>query len=206
MQKGISIVLLIGLLTSTLQLQAQYNSQDTVYKKCFVGSTFALLGNFLETNNPQFAQLNIGYRLTEKDVVSLELKTWRYAWSLGIPLGSSFEAPEEKYPGYIREVGFALVYQRFWWEGLYTGVHVMSAWQTFVNEDGNKIDNGFQIFNTYRVGYHIKLFNNRFFIEPSIAVTHRPFQTEMPESFRVLNDKWNRYFIGEPGLHFGYNF
>jgi hypothetical protein len=206
MQKGISIVLLIGLLTSTLQLQAQYNSQDTVYKKCFVGSTFALLGNFLETNNPQFAQLNIGYRLTEKDVVSLELKTWRYAWSLGIPLGSSFEAPEEKYPGYIREVGFALVYQRFWWEGLYTGVHVMSAWQTFVNEDGNKIDNGFQIFNTYRVGYHVKLFNNRFFIEPSIAVTHRPFQTEMPESFRVLNDKWNRYFIGEPGLHFGYNF
>ncbi len=78
--------------------------------------------------------------------------------SLGIPFGKSFEAPEEKFPGYIREYGFALAYQRFLWEGLFTGVHVMPAWQTFVNDNGEKIDNGFQIFNTYRVGYHVNLF------------------------------------------------
>ena len=36
------------------------------------------------------------------------------------------------------------------------GVHVMSAWQAFVNTEGEEIDDGFQVFNTYRVGYHVK--------------------------------------------------
>lgn len=187
-------------------VKAQYSIQDSTTKSCFIGSTFFVLGNFAQTNKPDFAQLNFGYRLTEKDVVSIEAKTWKYAWSLGIPYGESFEAENEKFPGYIREYGFALVYQRFWWKGLYTSVHIMNAWQSFVNESNQKIDKGFQIFNTYRAGYHIKLFNNRFFIEPSIAVTHRPYHTKMPESFRQLDDKWPKFFIGEPGLHFGFNF
>jgi hypothetical protein len=82
----------------------------------------------------------------------------------------------------------------------------MPSWQTFVNDNGNKIDNGFQIFNTFRIGYHIKIFKDRFFIQPSIAMTHRPYNTEMPESFKTLDDKWNKTFFPEPGLHFGYNF
>ena len=165
-----------------------------------------MLGNLSSKNKPDFIQLNLGYRITGKDVVSLELKTWKYAWSLGIPYGKSFEAPAEKFPGYIREYGFAVAYQHFWWKGLYAGVHVMPAWQTFVNDNGNKIDNGFQIFNTYRLGYHFKLFKDRFFIEPSFGITHRPYHTEMPEAFKQLDNKWSRFFVGEPGLHFGYNF
>jgi hypothetical protein len=196
--------ILIGL--CTIPLRAQYNPQDSSYKKYFVGSTFFLLGNFASSNKPDFAQLNLGYRITEKDVVSLELKTWKYAWPLGIPYGDSFEAPEEKFPGYIRERGFALAYQHFWWKGLYTGVHVMNAFQTFVDDDGTKIDDGFQLFNTYRLGYHVKLFRKRFFIEPSMAITHRLYHTEMPDSFKQLDDKWSRFFFGEPGLHFGFNF
>ncbi|MEM6265348.1 MAG: hypothetical protein AAGI38_22795, partial [Bacteroidota bacterium] len=97
-------------------------------------------------------------------------------------------------------------YQRFWWKGLYTGIHMMNVWQSFVDENDEKIDNGFQIFNTYRLGYHIKIFEDRFFIEPSIAITHRPFRTEMPEGFERLDDKWSRFFFGEPGLHVGLNF
>ncbi|WP_417611008.1 hypothetical protein [Owenweeksia hongkongensis] len=194
------------LLISSSQLLAQYNKQDSTFKRCFVGSTFFMLGNFLPNNKPDFVQLNFGYRITGKDVISLELKTWKYAWPLGIPYGKSFEAPEEKFPGYIREYGFAFAYQRFLWKGLYAGVHVMNGWQTFVDEYGKKIDNGFQIFNTYRVGYHIKLFKDRFFIQPSIAVTHRPYQSEMPNSFRERDNRWSKFFIGEPGLHFGYNF
>ncbi|MEM0995185.1 MAG: hypothetical protein AAGI49_19295, partial [Bacteroidota bacterium] len=186
---------------------AQYTQQDSTYKKCFVGSTLFVLYNLVPDDNPpDFAQLNFGYRLTDRDVISLELKTWKYAWSLGIPYGPSFEAPEEKFPGYIREFGIALAYQRFLWEGLYAGVHSMSAWQNFVKEDGDKIDDGFQIFNTYRLGYHVKLWNDKFFIQPSIAVTHRLFHTEMPASFKVLDDQWGKFFIGEPGLHFGVNF
>jgi len=187
-------------------LHAQYAKNDSTYKKCFVGSTLAMLGNLLPENKPDFVQLNLGYRLTGTDVVSIELKTWKYQWSLGIPYGESFEAPAEKFPGYIREFGVALAYQKYMWKGLYAGVHVMNAWQKFANEQGKKVGAGFQIFNTYRVGYHVKLFNDRFFIEPLLAVTHRPYHTQMPDGFKQLDDKWTKFFVGEPGLHFGYNF
>lgn len=206
MYRKMFTLLIAFLMAITTQVKAQYAKQDSTYKKCFVGSTFFMLGNFAPTNKPDFVQLNLGYRLTGKDVVSLELKTWKYAWSLGIPYGSSFEAPEEKFPGFIREHGFALVYQRYLWKGMYVGVHAMNAWQRFVNEDGVKIDNGFQLFNTYRLGYHFKIWNDRFFIEPSIAVTHRAVHTKMPDGFRQLDDQWGKFFFGEPGLHFGFNF
>lgn len=186
--------------------KAQQTLQDSVGRKFFIGSTLFMLGNLSNKNSPDFIQLNLGYRINPKNSVSLELKTWKYAWSLGIPYGKSFEANEEKFPGYIREHGFAIAYQHFWWKGLNTGVHVMNAWQKFVNEDGKKIDNGFQIFNTYRVGYQVKFFKNRLFVEPSIAVTHRPYHTEMPDQFKQLDDKWSKFFFGEPGLHFGVNF
>ncbi len=206
MQKKVMWIGLVLALISNLNVNAQYSQQDSTSKRYFIGSTFFVLGNFAQTNKPDFAQINFGYRLTEKDVVSLELKTWKYSWPLGIPYGDSFEAPEEKFPGYIRDYGFAVAYQRFLWKKLYAGVHVMSAWQSFVDEDNQKIDNGFQIFNTYRLGYHIKMFNNRVFIEPSIAITHRLYHTKMPDGFKQQDDKWSKFFYGEPGLHFGFNF
>jgi hypothetical protein len=181
-------------------------AQDSLYRKYFVGSTFFMLGNLAPTNRPDFVQLNLGYRITPKDVVSVELKTWKYGWPLGIPYGPSFEAPEEQYPGYVREAGLALVYQRFWWKGLYTGIHAMNARQTYVDEQGNKIQNGYQLFMTYRLGYHIPLFKNRFFIEPSVAVTHWPINTRVPEAFARLENSWPNYFLFEPGLHFGVKF
>ncbi|WP_020567395.1 hypothetical protein [Neolewinella persica] len=202
-------ILALGLalvFTVSAQLDAQYATQISTYKKCFIGSSFFMLGNFLPEDKPHFVQLNLGYRLTGRDVVSLELKTWRYHKSLGIPYGKFYNDPEEKYTGYIQERGFALAYQRYLWKNLYAGVHVMSAWQSFVNGDGKEIDKGFQIFNTYRLGYHVKLFNDKFFIEPSVAVTHRPYHTTMPDPFKQFDDKWTKFFFGEPGLHFGYNF
>lgn len=206
MQKKILFIGFVLMLTSSLQLKAQYAKQDSTYKNCFVGSSLFLLGNLDSKNRPDFVQLNLGYRITGSDVISIELKTWKYAWPLGIPFGKSFESPDEKFPGHIREYGFDLAYQRFVWKGLYAGVHVMNAWQTFVNDDGKKINNGFQVFRTYRIGYHVKLFKDRFFIQPSIAVTHRPYHTKMPDSFKQIDDRWSKYFIGEPGLHFGINF
>lgn len=206
MNRKIITLGIVLILTSSLQLNAQYAKNDSTYRKFFVGSTMFILGNFAPKNKPDFAQLNLGYRLTAKDVVSIELKTWKYAWSLGIPYGKDFEAPKEKFPGYIRELGIALVYQRYFWKGLYAGVHVMNAIQFFVDDNKKEIGNGYQIFNTYRIGYHIKFFKDRFFIEPSIAITHRLFHTKMPTSFKQLDDKRSKLFLGEPGLHFGFNF
>ncbi len=206
MKTKIATTIIALLLAGTSLLMAQYARQDSTFNRFFVGSSLFMLGNLDTKNKPDFVQLNLGYRITGRDVVSLELKTWKYGWPLGIPYGPSFEAPEEKFPGTIRERGFALAYQHYWWKGLYSGVHVMNAWQTFDNEEGNKIDNGFQIFNTYRLGYHFSFFKDRIFIEPSVAITHRLYHTEMPEPFKQVDDKWPKFFYGEPGLHFGVNF
>ncbi len=194
-------------LASSVQAKAQYAEQDSTYRKYFVGSTLFLLGNFDTVNPPGFAQLNVGYRITGKDVLSLELITWKHAWPLGINpfYNKAYGAPEEKFPGHIREYGIGLAYQRYLWEGLYLAVHVMPMWQTYLSANGDNVGNGFIIFNTNRVGYHIKLFDDRFFIEPSLGVAGRPYYTQMPHGFKQQDDKWPKW-TPEPGLHFGINF
>ena len=200
------IMLCILTMQVTNYATGQATKKGSTDKRCFIGSTFLMLGNLSTTNKPDFLQLNFGYRITPKDVVSIEANTWKYGWPLGIPYGKSFEAPEEKFPGYIREYGVAIAYQRFLWKGVYVAAHAMNASQKFMDDNNNKIKNGYQLFMTYRLGYHISFCKDRFFIEPSIAVTHRPIHNTMPESFAKLDNKWSKFFIGEPGLHFGYNF
>lgn len=190
------------------QANSQTRGQDPTYKKFFVGSTLFMVGNFIpdDPNPPDFVQLNFGYRITPEDVISIEAKTWKYAWPLGIPYGTSFQSPDEKYPGYIREFGIALAYQRFLWKGAYTAVHAMNALQRYADDDDIKIQNGYQLFMTYRLGYHVELFKSRLFIEPSVAITHWPVNTNVTESFAELESKWPNYFLFEPGLHFGIKF
>jgi len=201
------ISLLVFALSFTMGY-SQTQEQDAEYRRFFVGSSFFMAGNFIpdDPNPPDFVQLNFGYRLTPKDVMSVEVITWKYSWPLGIPYGKALESPEARYPGYIREFGVSLVYQRFLWKGVYTAVHAMNALQAYVDDDNIKIQNGYQLFMTYRLGYHIELFKNRFFIEPSVAVTHWPINTNVPESFAQMERKWPNYFLFEPGLHFGIKF
>ncbi len=208
MQKKIYWLGLALILASSLQVKAQYEKSDSTYKRWFVGSTLFLLGNLAPTNPPDFVQLNIGYRLTGKDVITLEPKTWKYAWPNGIHpfFNDAYGKEDEKFPGYVREYGISISYQRFFWKGLYAELNVMLTLQKFMNTNGTKIDNGFQIFNTYRVGYHIKLFKDRFFIQPSVAITHRAYHTKLPDGFKQKDDKWSKFIFGEPGFHFGFNF
>lgn len=207
MKKKFLFIGFIFIVTSALQVNAQYAKQDSTYRRWFVGSTIFMLGNLDKVNPPGFAQLNLGYRITGKDVISLEVITWKHAWPLGINpfYNKAYGTPEEKYPGYIREYGFGLAYQRYFWKGLYAAVHVMPMSQTYKNANGDKVGSGFIIFNTYRVGYHVKLFKDKFFIEPSLGIAGRPYYTEMPDGFKQKDDKWPKW-TPEPGLHFGYNF
>ncbi len=208
MQKKILFIGFFLMMTSILQLKAQYAKTDRTYKKWFVGtSLFVLLGNFDRENPPNFVQLNIGYRLTGRDVITLAPKTWKYAWPNGIHpfLNNAYKKPEEKFPGYVREYGVTASYTRFLWKGLYAQLDVMPTWQVFVNDNGKK-DNGFQIFNSYRMGYHIKLFKDKFFLQPSICVTHRAYHTQLPDGFKQQDDKWSKFIFPEPGLNIGFNF
>ena len=208
-----SKVLFIGyvlLITSTIQLKAQHAKTDSTYKKFFVGSTLLMLGNLIpnDPNAPDFAQLNLGYRITLKDVAFLEFKTSKFNWPLGMPWKEIIDEQRTQYnyPGYVRQYVIGLAYNRFWWKGLYTGIHAMNAFQKYIDKDNKKIANGYTLFMTYRLGYQIKLFKNRFFIEPSIGLTHWPVKTNTPQSFKGKESKWPGYFGWEPGLHFGFNF
>ncbi|MBN8822378.1 MULTISPECIES: hypothetical protein [unclassified Spirosoma] len=206
MQKKILSFTLTLLIAGCLHVKAQNTRQDSTYKRWFVGSTLLMFGNLDKVNSPEFIQVNVGYRITPRDVVSFEFKRSIYAWPLGIPWGPSFDAPGLNYPGHARILAPTVAYQRFWWKGAYTSLHALNAFEKYLDETNKKIGNGYTLYLTFRLGYQIKLFKNRFFFEPSIGLSYWPIRTNVPQSFKAVENKWPNYFPWEPGLHIGYNF
>lgn len=207
MKKYLPALLSALLLLFSLPATAQDARPAAPYRRWYIGSSLFLFGNLATHNTPNFAQLNVGYRLTPRDVVSVEAITWKYAWPLGIPYTSpSYAAKGTDYPGYIRDAGLALVYQRFWWRGAYTALHALNAVQRYHFADGRPAQRGYMLFLTYRAGYHVPLFHNRFFVEPSVAATHWPVRTNRPEAFAAKERPWPNHLFVEPGMHFGVKF
>ncbi len=205
MQKKILQIGLALVLASSLQVNAQDSKKDSTYKKWFVGSSLLMLGNFDKKDNPEYIQLNVGYRITPKDVVSFEFKRSIYSWPIGIPFGSTFRKPGGRYPGHARILAPTLGYQRFWWKGVYTSLHALNAFEKYIDKDNKKIGNGYTLYLNFHLGYQLKFFKNRFFFEPAIGCSYWPVRTNVPESFKLAEKKWPNYFI-QPGLNFGYNF
>jgi hypothetical protein len=205
MQKKNLLFALTLMMASTLQLKAQNVKKDSTYKKWFVGSSLFMLGNLDGTNNPEYIQLNFGYRITPKDVISLDFKRSIYSWPIGIPFGPSFDAPGLNYPGHARILAPTIGYQRFLWKGLFASVHALNAFEKYMDKDGKKIGNGYTLYLNFHLGYQFKFFKNRFFFEPAIGCSYWPIRTNVPESFKVAEKKWPNYFI-QPGLNFGFNF
>ncbi len=50
------------------------------------------------------------------------------------------------------------------------------------------------------------MFSDHWFVEPSVAATAWPLNTNVPPAFAPADKEWNRYFLFEPGLHFGRRF
>lgn len=196
--------LLAVLLCAPRDASALTEESEPTYRRHFVGSSAFMLMNLVPLEDPPFFyQLNYGYRLTTKDVVSVEAITWTYNAPLGIPWGPSYGSEDEAFPGSVRAYGLGVAYQRFLWKGIYAAVHALPMRQIFFDAAGEKIGSGFQLFMTLRAGYHLELFDNRFFVEPSIAATYWPINTNLPASFREKEERWPKYFLFEPGLHFG---
>jgi hypothetical protein len=205
MQKNILWIGIAFVLVSSFRVNAQRTPKDSTYKRWFVGSTLFLLGNFDQTNNPEFIQINAGYRITPKDVVHVKFKRSVYAWPLGIPFGPDFDAPGLNYPGHARILAPQIGYQRFWWKGVYTSLTAMNAFEKYMDENGKKIGNGYTLYLDFYLGYQFKFFKNRFFFEPALGISYWPIRTDVPESFKAAEEKWPHYFI-QPGFDFGFNF
>jgi len=202
--KLIAFLLTISCLMGNLQ--AQDKQAERKFRRHFIGSTAFIVMTPLLDPSPRYFQLNYGYRFTPKDVLSVEAITWTYQGPLGRPYGPDYEQPESDFPGEVRAYGVGLAYKRFLWKGAYAQIHSTAFHQDYLDEGDNKIQSGFQLFNTFRLGYHFDLFKGRMFIEPSLAATWWPINSNLPESFQREEDKWNKYFLFEPGLHFGFNF
>lgn len=205
MQKKILWIGLAFVLASSLQVNAQTDKQDSTYKRWYVGSSLFMFGNFAKVNNPQYVQVNVGYRITPEHVVSFEFKRSIYSWPIGIPFGPSFDAPGLNYPGHARILAPTIAYQYFWWKGVYTSVYALNAFEKYMDENKKKIGNGYTLYLNFHFGYQFKLLKNRLFFEPAIGCSYWPIRTNVPESFKEAEKKWPNYFL-QPGFHFGYNF
>jgi hypothetical protein len=179
-------------------------SAEPIEKRVSVGTSLFMLFNALpDPEPPAFVQLNVGYRLTEKDVLSLEAITWQVHAPTGIPYGRDYGSPAHRYPGKTRSMGVGVAYQRFLWKGAYAALHTVPFYQRHTDLQGDRLQSGFQLFMTGRLGYHIPLAKKRVFLEPSVACTAWPIRTNLPDSFRAVEDGWPRYFLMEPGFHVG---
>jgi hypothetical protein len=207
MQKKILCITMTLIIAINHYLSAQVAEQDSTYKKWYIGSTLLVLGNFIpdDTNPPEYFQLNVGYRISSKDVVSFRFKRSIYRWPIGIPFGPSFDAPGLNYPGHARILAPTLGYQRFLWKGAFASIQTLNAFEKYMDESGKKIGNGYTLYLDSYIGYQFRFFKNRFFLEAAIGCSHWPVRNGVPESFKAAESKWPSYFI-QPGLDFGFNF
>ena len=185
------------ILSATLGF-SQAEKTESIFRKHSLGSTFFLLGNI--GDSVSFVQLNYGYRFTQKDNLIAEAITWTYFEPLG-----TYGSSEEFYPGKVRAYGIGLGYQRFWWKNLFTTVEPTFFVQQFYYTDNTKIQNGFQLYLQFILGYRFEFFKKRFFIEPAYALKYWPVNTNFPASFAAIEEGAPNYKF-EPGLNFGFRF
>lgn len=184
------------------------NTSRVLATEYFIGSSAFMLVNLDEDDPepPNFYQLNFGVRTSSNSSVSIEFIQWTYYAPLGIPWGDKHGDKDYNFPGSVEAKGVGLAFQTFLTKKFYTALHATYMKQDYKDENKEIIQSGNQLFMTLRFGYHMRFFNDIFFLEPSIAFTHWPVNTNLPDSFQVEEDKWDNHFLFEPGLHFGVNF
>ena len=195
------------------------DNQETTYEDYSVrpfrlSSTvlsFTNIGEGDKKTNTHHYELHAKYQLSSKDIIGLKLTTWRLFQPMGIVwwdgLLDKLESQSEFYPGFLRETGFGVSYQRMLWKDLFATIEVLPQLKTYLDENKSKIGNGFKLYISYHIGYHIPLFKKKqFFLEPQIHCQNWMIDTNTPSEFKALDDKWRNYFLFEPNIYFGLKF
>lgn len=185
------------------------NNNETLPDNRFsVSTTYLTFANFgPEETNTQHYEFHFKYVHTPKGKIGIKLATWKLFAPMGIPLWDPLLLNEsEFYPGRVREIGIGPTYQHLIWKGLFITVEILPQLKTYLDENEMKIGNGFKLYTSYHVGYHISFFKDRMFIEPQIHCQYWPIDTNIPESFKEKENKWNNYFLFEPNLYIGIKF
>ena len=214
MKKLISTTVMIAVFTTlafsqNLTQKVRGTINDTVPTHKFsVSTTYLTFVNFgPEETNTHHYEFHFGYKLTPKDKIGIKAATWRLFAPMGIPWGPYLMNESEFFPGKLNEIGIGVTYQRILWKGLFTAVEILPLKKTYLDENKNKIDNGFKLYTSYHIGYHVALFKNRLFLEPQIHCNYWPIDSKGPQGFEEKEDNWkNNYFLFEPNLYIGVNF
>jgi hypothetical protein len=175
--------------------------------KFSVSTTYLSFLNFgEEKTNTHMYEFHVGYKLTPKDKIGIKVATWKLFAPMGIPLWDSLFLIESEFlPGRLRESGIGITYQRILWKGLFTSIEILPLLKTYLDKDNKKIGNGFKLYTSYHLGYHIPLLKNKLFFEPQIHGNYWPIDTKIPPGFKEKERKWNNYFLFEPNLYIGIN-
>lgn len=208
--KRITMALFFALSVTSMFGQNQTNQslETSSERKFSVSTTYLSFINFgEEKTNTHHYELHVGYKLTPKDRVGIKLATWKMFAPMGMPMQEQLKFDENNfYPGRFRETGIGVTYQRMLWKGLFATIEVLPQWKTYLDENDMNICNGFKLYTSYHVGYHITFFKDRMFVEPQIHCNYWPIDTNTPQSFKETDDKWNNYFLFEPNLYIGFKF
>lgn len=164
-----------------------------------------------DRTNTQHIEFHLKRNLDNKNIIGLKFASWRLFQPMGIlwwdGLLDKVVSGTEYYPGHVRETGVGITYQRMLWKGLFATVEVLPQFKTYLDEDDNKIGNGFKLYNSIHLGYHFAFGKQKqFFFEPQIHSQFWVFDTNTPEGFKQLDDKWHNYFLFEPNLYLGIKF
>jgi hypothetical protein len=182
--------------------------KDTVPDYRFsVSTTYFTFINSLP-NSVSMYEFHFGYKITSKDRIEIKLATWRLFEPMGIPIWDPLLMKEsEFYPGKIRESGIGIAYQRFLWKGLFASIEILPLLKKYTDDNGKKIDNGFKLYTSYHIGYHIPLFKDRVYLEPQIHCNYWPIDSKGPQGFEEKEYVWkNNYVLFEPNIFIGVNF
>ena len=192
------------------QISESSNQSDNElkYRVSFPAIILSNIGDGGKRTNTQHIELHVKRELDAKNIFGVKFATWRLFQPMGIQwwdgLTDKIDSETEFYPGYLRETGIGMSYQRMLWKGLFASVEVLPLYKTYLDLDEKKIANGFKLYNSYHIGYHFAFGKKKqFFIEPQFHCNVWHFDTNTPDSFKQLDNKWDSYFLFEPNLYIG---
>ncbi len=168
-------------------------------------------GGWNDRTSTQMIELHVKRNLDNKNIIGVKFATWRLFQPMGITwwdgVVDKIESGTEYYDGFLRETGIGMTYQRMLWKGLFASIEVLPQIQTYTDLDGNRIKNGFKVYNSYHLGYHVSIGKKkRFFIEPQVHVNQWFFDNNSPEGFKEFDEKYGNVFYFEPNIYLGVNF
>lgn len=216
MKNLVTILLLFCTLGAFAQKNSSSGTAPEVAYKYRVSTPYFILtdpigGGWNDRTSTQMVELHVKRNLDDKNIIGVKFATWRLFQPMGITwwdgLLDKIDSGSEFYDGYLRETGIGISYQRMLWKGLFATVEVLPQVQTYTDLEGNKIKNGFKVYNSYHLGYHIAFGKKkRIFIEPQVHVNQWMFDNNSPAGFKEMDDKYGNVFLFEPNIYVGVNF